>query len=426
MIFFQMIEFLATFVECMIGVMFCSAVLKQEKIIWKGSAAGAGITTLVAWTVNQYQLFSMLTTVIGIVGIAITACMIYKLKWVDTFIFATLYLLLIHVIDFLSISSLSILFHDTTFGKKVIESYSNVRLYHILLSKGILLGIYALIVHRFFGNIRTSVRKITAGAILCTTAVYYLGKMTFKQSGAQDLILWLLLLVILLSVLYSSIQYIEEMNSRSCRELAGERNNLIAESYELLAQDYRNYQIYYHNIKNHMIVIKNYLFNHEFDKANAYMDELRLSEIREAPQKWTGIETLDILLDYKVREAQRKRIYIDIQADQLDLKLSEQEITALFGNALNNAIEGCEKLPEGRRWIRVVMRRKNEMSFINISNTFEGQPVVKNEQLFSSKTDKKAHGWGLESMMLIVQKYDGTLMVDYDDQEFNVCISFYN
>ena len=156
------------------------------------------------------------------------------------------------------------------------------------------------------------------------------------------------------------------------------------------------------------------------------MDELRLSEIREAPQKWTGIETLDILLDYKVREAQRKRIYIDIQADQLDLKLSEQEITALFGNALNNAIEGCEKLPEGRRWIRVVMRRKNEMSFINISNTFEGQPVVKNEQLFSSKTDKKAHGWGLESMRLIVQKYDGTLMVDYDDQEFNVCISFYN
>lgn len=426
MIFFQTVEFIATFAECMIGVLFCAAILRQEKAVWKGSVAGTGITTLMAWTVNQYQLFSILTTVIGIAGIAVTAAVVYKLKWIDTLIITTLYLLLIHVIDFLSISSLSILFNDTKFGKRVIESYSVFRLYHIFLSKGILLSIYGLIVKCFFNKIRTSVRKIMAGVILCSTAVYYLGKMTFRQSGAQNLILWLLLLMILLTVLYSSIQYIEEMNSRSCRELAGERNNLIAESYELLAQDYRNHQIYYHNIKNHMIVIKNYLSNHEYAKADAYMEQLELSEIREAPQKWTGIETLDILLDYKVREAREKKIYIDIQADQLNLKLSEQEITALFGNALNNAIEGCEKVPEGIRWIRVVMRKVDEMSFINISNTYEGQPIVKNGKLFSSKKDKKAHGWGLESMQLIVRKYDGTLMVDYDEQEFNICISFYS
>ena len=58
-----------------------------------------------------------------------------------------------------------------------------------------------------------------------------------------------------------------------------------------------------------------------------------------------------MLLNYKVSEAKKKEIRVAISSDQVTFELPDREITALFGNALDNAIEACEKVEEDKKWV---------------------------------------------------------------------------
>lgn len=44
--------------------------------------------------------------------------------------------------------------------------------------------------------------------------------------------------------------------------------------------------------------------------------------------------------------------------------------------------------------------------------------VLKNGKLISSKEDGKNHGWGLENVREIVERYDGILNIRYENRVF--------
>ncbi|MDE7273933.1 MAG: ATP-binding protein, partial [Lachnospiraceae bacterium] len=80
------------------------------------------------------------------------------------------------------------------------------------------------------------------------------------------------------------------------------------------------------------------------------------------------------------------------------------DISTIFGNALDNAIEASEKLSEDMRLITVRANRVRNMLVIIIeNNTTPALPETKG----TTKKDAFAHGFGLPNLKNAVEKYDG-------------------
>lgn len=425
MILFQLIEFLATLIECVVGISFNASLMGNSEIKLKQSILAALLLVVVVLGVNQYQLFSLLTTVIGIVGIAAGASVIYKIKAVDSLIISAGYLVLIHVIDFFSISLLGIALQDENFGGCVIAAYSLNRLAHIVLTKTLLLAIYCLFIRRFMGRIRLPVRKMWIGIILCAAVLYYLGELTFAGVGPHILITWSLQFLMLLIGMYAFIAYrslVEEQNRAS---QTAEQAALLAQNYEDLVRRFSSSQIYYHDLKNHNLVLEGYLKTGKYEQAGEYLRQLRQSVNGVEPRTWTGIAVLDFLLACKQAEAKQKKIYFNIFSVPVSLKLTDQELAALFGNALDNAIEACEQLKEGTGWIRVDIRRIQEMVFIKIANSYLTPPRFEEERIVTSKKDLETHGWGMTSLQAVINRNNGSMSFRFDENQFTVVMSFF-
>lgn len=95
----------------------------------------------------------------------------------------------------------------------------------------------------------------------------------------------------------------------------------------------------------------------------------------------TGNETLNVLLRDKARIAREKSIDFSAIVHFEDGKFLEPlDISTIFGNALDNAIEASEKLPPDRRMITVKTSRVGDGLMI----------LVENNALEEEKREKRA------------------------------------
>lgn len=96
MIGFQVLEGVVCFLEVLIGILINGKLLLRKKTEWKKCLIASGLVAAMAWVINQFQLFSFIATMIGIIGIAIGAYMVYRIKWSDALVVSSAYLLLIY------------------------------------------------------------------------------------------------------------------------------------------------------------------------------------------------------------------------------------------------------------------------------------------------------------------------------------------
>lgn len=256
--------------------------------------------------------------------------------------------------------------------------------------------------------------------------VYYYVKNTFLESNANVTFVWILLLALALSVNAAWGQYMNLLQEKREKAVIAERNLIIAENYENMIRNYRENQMFYHNLKNQQLVIENYLKNEDYEKAQAYMRELRFSDYLDPVKKWTGIDGLDVLLACKRKTALDLKIEIEITAEVIHLNISQQDLITLVGNAFDNAIEACKEMESKNKWIRISIRNIREMTFFKIVNSYERIPEIREGRVLSTKKDKNLHGFGLMSMRAIVNEYEGNMSVDYEKGVFSVVVSFFN
>lgn len=105
---------------------------------------------------------------------------------------------------------------------------------------------------------------------------------------------------------------------------------------------------------------------------------------------------------------------------------SDGDIFIILGNALDNAIEGALKCVS-RRYIHIKIIYRKENLFIKISNSFDGK--VKKDRhghLISMKSDLTRYGLGLALIEKSVNKYNGLLNFDIDEENFTLTVLLYS
>lgn len=139
----------------------------------------------------------------------------------------------------------------------------------------------------------------------------------------------------------------------------------------------------------------------------------------------SGNDALDLVLTEKSLLCQKYRIKLSyiVDGEQLSF-LSGADIYALFGNALDNAIESVTKVAEDRRIISLRVVVEGEMLLIHLDNYCAEAPAFEEGLPQTTKADKAFHGFGTKSIQYIVQRYGGDLRMSVADEHFNLDILF--
>ena len=103
--------------------------------------------------------------------------------------------------------------------------------------------------------------------------------------------------------------------------------------------------------------------------------------------------------------------------------MQPMDISALFGNALDNAIESVKKISDRqKRLIHVSVARQKNFLRIKVENCYEGDLEFENGMPKTTKQDKRYHGYGMKSIRKIVEKYNGSVTVNAEDGWFELRI----
>lgn len=128
----------------------------------------------------------------------------------------------------------------------------------------------------------------------------------------------------------------------------------------------------------------------------------------------TGNEILDTILTEKSLICENSGIHINCVADgSLLAFMNPVDLYALFGNALDNAIEAVRKLEsKEKRVIDIMLYERQSFLMLQIVNPMCGEVKFEDGLPLTTKAKNGYHGYGMKSMLHTIQKYEGHLTTE--------------
>ena len=206
--------------------------------------------------------------------------------------------------------------------------------------------------------------------------------------------------------------------NRMNKKMAAFQANLIAKHYAEVENMYKQVRGWRHDYKNHIQTLKAYMSVNEYDKVNAYLDELNEDLTNVDTIMKTGNIIIDAILNSKISLAKSKKIDVNAKVSVPEnLNISEIDLCVIIGNLLDNAIEACENIESGEKFIRIFIGMKNTQLYVYIANT---APVGKLTKVNGRFTTRKSgyHGYGLVRVDKTVEKYRGYVKRSSEDGAF--------
>ena len=174
----------------------------------------------------------------------------------------------------------------------------------------------------------------------------------------------------------------------------------------------------YHDMKNHLLVLERQTSSKETTRM---VEKLQREVEMYEDYAHTGNDILDIILKEKSELARKKHIGFSVTADLDGINFMEPlDISTIFGNSLDNAIEAGEKLPEGQGVILMKAGRVQNFLSILIENNCEEDSRPDRKR--TTKKDEFLHGYGISNMKNAVAKYKGQLITKCENGNFTLKI----
>ena len=178
--------------------------------------------------------------------------------------------------------------------------------------------------------------------------------------------------------------------------------------YRALEEHYRQVERVRHDLKNHIICLRELLEKQELDKMERYLGQMQKKGNVLKDGDITGNRVVDALLYEKRNLAGRAGIVWECDASVPGcLAMDEYDLCVLLGNILDNAIEECGRIDRDQPLIRIKAGMVKGCLLLEVSNSSD---IKSDRELFvSKKEDPGEHGIGWMNITETVQKYNGVI-----------------
>ena len=224
-----------------------------------------------------------------------------------------------------------------------------------------------------------------------------------------------------MAVLYAYHIQVKEIQMRFEKDTLRNITNMQYQNYKLSKESIDIVNQKYHDLKHQINLLKS---GADTEKAGEYLEQMeREIKIYETQNK-TGNKVLDTILTSKSMHCQRHGIELKFMGEgQLLNFMEDMDISALFGNMLDNAIESVVKIKDRqKRLISLHVIQDRQFIRIRTENYCEEDIQFQDGLPITTKKDKRFHGYGTKSMKKIVEKYGGSVVAGKTDNWFELKI----
>lgn len=179
-----------------------------------------------------------------------------------------------------------------------------------------------------------------------------------------------------------------------------------------------------HDMNGHLIALKRYFDTRDYESGSQYIETLGEQFQQTAPSINTGNNALDAILSAKRSLAESKGIAFRTSITiQKDLPIAPEDCSVIFGNALDNALEACDRLPaDAAKSIKLFLQQDATSINCKITNT---APPNDEKNFATSKADKANHGFGMKNMQEALEKYPSLYNFKQQEDQFEFSFSIF-
>lgn len=179
-----------------------------------------------------------------------------------------------------------------------------------------------------------------------------------------------------------------------------------------------------HEIRHHLEAMSIMSKNGLYDKLDSYIDKVS-SEVNVKPRGmlyYSENTMVSAIVSSKLCTATEKGIETDVCINlPKTLNVNTVAFFSFLMNMLENAIEACERLPEGeKRWIKLRMKLKNGKIIINCKNSASDKLCRQGESFVTEKEDTSLHGFGIGVMYRCCDAVGGSMVIESEGKSFVV------
>lgn len=304
--------------------------------------------------------------------------------------------------------------------------------YQLMIGSNILNIIFMFAVYRIYLTFRQKINvwvtQIKIALFVVTITFFEIWIMTVYTSQTLDKNGGVILIIMMTGFLFINLflAYILNQVSEAYKykyelSLSERLNEMYLSNYMEISHKYEESKAIIHDIKKHISVAEK--MKDDNKAQTKYLSEVydRMNDLFNFFHCSNKI--LSIILSQKISYAKSKGIKVNVSVEDVPMDfIRDFDITAIFANLWDNAIEACDKVNEGK-YIAMDISRHNDFLLINIENSFNGV-IIKDKDVYTS-TKPDHDGVGLKSVKLVVEKYDGVFMTSYNEVAFRAEITMF-
>ena len=248
-----------------------------------------------------------------------------------------------------------------------------------------------------------------------------LAVLIFVVQGISEMVLAVAIFGGVLVIANVAIVYLLRMMERQAKE--EREHSLLRQQMEIqtgsilaLEKSYRSQRQATHEFRNQLQTIHDLLARGAKEEALRYVEQLQGMQTTRVFAVNTHHPILDAVLNQKYQAAKELDVDFQFRVNDLSrLELETDALVVLFSNLLDNAIEGCTRLPEDRM-IRCSILLSDSL-YISIRNT-SPTVVMNGKEIPTTKEPKHEHGFGLISVRRILEDLGAEYTFHYSDGWF--------
>jgi Histidine kinase-, DNA gyrase B-, and HSP90-like ATPase. len=294
-----------------------------------------------------------------------------------------------------------------------------------------ILSFLAVLVLGNFKNIRKG-ESVPNSNWICIVLIpltsLYMNLMLFKADGlsvAQVLGGIILLFLVNFATFYLYDTITAALSEKMQSILILEQNKYYNKQLETMKTSLQATNTIKHDLKNHMFSIKTLIENGDTQGSLNYISKITDDIGTRKDLSTSGNAVIDSIINFKFQEAEQSGVTtsLDLRIPE-DLAIPSFDMTIILGNLLDNAIKAAAAANDNT-YVNVNMKYDKGRLMIQVDNSYIGEINEANGKLLTSNSDKENHGIGLQSVAKVIQKYNGTINIDYKDNIFSVSLLLY-
>ena len=180
-----------------------------------------------------------------------------------------------------------------------------------------------------------------------------------------------------------------------------------------------------HDLRHHILSMETLVNDGDIDGLRSYLKEIGEKYQLEGALIYCSNTTVNGVLTFFGEQAKKEgieyRINIGIPED---IHVAKTDLSILFGNLMENAVEACSRQRSGDRKILVRGQTAQNTFAFTIDNTYESIPTRDRQGRFRSMKHSGT-GIGTESVKNIVSRYNGVIEFETKGDLFCVSVMMY-